>query len=79
MIYLSDATPCKKRMRIVAASARVAVPSGTMVVAVRPVISPSALAHSIASSAQLLMLAASVYALKSAPAFRSYPLYWAYR
>lgn len=42
----------QKRIRTAAASARVAVPPGTISAAVRPVISPAALAHANASSAQ---------------------------
>lgn len=45
---------------IVANSERVAVPLEARLALVLPVISPSALAHSIALSAQLLMLSASV-------------------
>ena len=41
----------QNRMRIVAASARVAPPKGLMVTDVSPVISPSAFAHCIAGSA----------------------------
>ena len=50
----------QKRVRMVAASARVAVPAGTRVLLVRPLISPSALAHRRASTAQEPMEAASV-------------------
>lgn len=56
----------QKRMRIVAASARVAVPCGAMVLAVRPLIRPAAFAHFIDSSAQLLIEPASLNALRSA-------------
>ena len=51
VIYLFAAALSRKRIRMVAASARVAVPLGTMVEAVRPVMRPSALAQAIASSA----------------------------
>ena len=48
-------------MRIAATSARVAVPCGASVVAVRPLMRPAPTAHCIASVAQLETLEASVY------------------
>ena len=59
--FLFGAYSCSRnRIRIAAASARVALPCGTSVVAVRPVMRPSALAHRMASFAHALMLSASV-------------------
>ena len=53
------ATFSAKRMNSVAASARVAVPAGTMALSVRPLISPTPTAHCTASMAQSLMSDAS--------------------
>lgn len=51
---------CMKRIRIDATSARVALPCGASVVAVRPLIRPALTAQRIASVAQLETLEASV-------------------
>lgn len=56
----ASAPRSRNRIRIAAVSERFALPCGTSVVAVRPVMRPSAFAHCMAFSAHALMLAASV-------------------